>query len=179
MGQNLGQPETAKFNPCKKCSKHKETGQNLRILACLWLRGEDLNLRPPGYEPDELPNCSTPRYEIGAGDRGRTGTGSLPRDFKSRASANSATPARLALYYDTTPECSCQPPAQKRFFLFWSKPRIPGLRQLQRGENAKPLEPGRVFDSCSEAKTRNPLSQAENSVNFFEFLCCMCSMFVV
>ena len=27
----------------------------------------------------------------------------------------------------------------------------------------------RVFDSCSEAKTRNPLSQAENSVNFFEF----------
>ena len=22
-----------------------------------------MNLRPPGYEPDELPNCSTPRYE--------------------------------------------------------------------------------------------------------------------
>ena len=21
-----------------------------------------MNLRPPGYEPDELPNCSTPRY---------------------------------------------------------------------------------------------------------------------
>ena len=37
----------------------------------------------------------------------------------------------------------------------------------------------RVFDSCSEANTRNPLSQAENSVNFFEFLCCMCCMFVV
>ena len=30
---------------------------------------------------------------FGAGDRDRTRTGSLPRDFKSRASANSATPA--------------------------------------------------------------------------------------
>jgi hypothetical protein len=28
-----------------------------------WLRGLDLNQRPSGYEPDELPDCSTPRDE--------------------------------------------------------------------------------------------------------------------
>ena len=27
-----------------------------------WLRGLDLNQRPSGYEPDELPDCSTPRH---------------------------------------------------------------------------------------------------------------------
>ena len=26
-----------------------------------WLRGMDLNHRPSGYEPDELPDCSIPR----------------------------------------------------------------------------------------------------------------------
>ena len=34
-----------------------------------WLRGLDLNQRPSGYEPDELPGCSTPRsYYDGASD---------------------------------------------------------------------------------------------------------------
>jgi hypothetical protein len=27
-----------------------------------WLRGGDLNPRPLGYEPNELPDCSTPRH---------------------------------------------------------------------------------------------------------------------
>src|SRR5438552_18999598 len=35
-----------------------------------WLRGRDLNPRPSGYEPDELPGCSTPRlhYVDGGGE---------------------------------------------------------------------------------------------------------------
>ena len=43
-----------------------------------WVQGPDLNQRPPGYEPDELPDCSTLRYLVwrncDAGDRNRTGT---------------------------------------------------------------------------------------------------------
>ena len=36
--------------------------KNLNLNLDNWLRGTDLNRRPSGYEPDELPDCSTPRY---------------------------------------------------------------------------------------------------------------------
>ena len=40
-------------------------------LPSLLLREHDLNLRPSGYEPDELPSCSIPRqyYQGGCGIR--------------------------------------------------------------------------------------------------------------
>ena len=33
------------------------------FVTKIWLRGRDLNPRPSGYEPDELPGCSTPHFE--------------------------------------------------------------------------------------------------------------------
>src|ERR1700676_3717681 len=50
---------------CKICLPilKNVNGIRCRHSARNWLRGRDLNPRPSGYEPDELPGCSTPRLE--------------------------------------------------------------------------------------------------------------------
>ena len=44
----------------------------------VWLRGLDLNQRPLGYEPNELPDCSTPQLnDNNLMDSGQTRDGAL------------------------------------------------------------------------------------------------------
>src|ERR1700754_387764 len=54
-------PETTKppGTRCCPAAWRCESGRDV------WLRGLDLNQRPSGYEPDELPGCSTPRQVEG------------------------------------------------------------------------------------------------------------------
>jgi hypothetical protein len=60
------------FDPSRDIFRHTDVEFSLAVLknvnaircrhsAKNWLRGLDLNQRPSGYEPDELPGCSTPR----------------------------------------------------------------------------------------------------------------------
>jgi hypothetical protein len=77
--------------------------QKINLEAGKWLRGLDLNQRPLGYEPNELPGCSTPRMirkklkpkksKLVPRPGVEPGRALGPRDFKSLASANSAISA--------------------------------------------------------------------------------------
>ncbi len=52
------------FNAMKcrqQLGNRRKKAPTRRAFLSLWLRGPDLNQRPLGYEPNELPDCSTPR----------------------------------------------------------------------------------------------------------------------
>ena len=96
-GSRFGSPRCPENGDVSQsCKSERKSPLSGWKAVILWLRGLDLNQRPPGYEPDELPTA-LPRDILfcGAGDRTRTGTVSLPGDFKSPVSTNSTTPAAV------------------------------------------------------------------------------------
>ncbi|MDH6234986.1 hypothetical protein M2281_005608, partial [Mesorhizobium soli] len=56
--------QLARAPNCGQAAKQKHSRRGSRGSVGIWLRGLDLNQRPSGYEPDELPGCSTPRQVL-------------------------------------------------------------------------------------------------------------------
>ena len=61
MGQNMGQTVFCKLaeiiSELLWLQNARKSPEILRFQDFLWLRRQDSNLRPPGYEPDELPTA--------------------------------------------------------------------------------------------------------------------------
>src|SRR4029077_8165035 len=76
-----------------------------------WLRGVDLNHRPLGYEPNELPDCSTPRHSQLKGCDYRQGTILASRTLQN-----------LHPTSDIPPKLNFRPPAASKWT--WRRPSL-------------------------------------------------------
>ena len=72
--EQLAHTSTAHFHPERERRAHLQKARSARSWnrkrprlsswPLIWLREKDLNLRPLGYEPNELPDCSIARQSM-------------------------------------------------------------------------------------------------------------------
>jgi hypothetical protein len=123
-----------------------------------------LNLRPSGYEPDELPDCSTPRCKRSAASRGRTAArgGSGPwSGSESWRPCGRGRARRCCLSFELWPLLGGGWTAGQT----WRRPALPPLRGQYPGRGAvsRPSsEWGRVGPARCDHQVR-PAVQARRS----------------
>ena len=61
-------PSICSQNQTRKAPLEAAGRTYVSISGLRWLRELDLNQRPSGYEPDELPDCSIPRHRLSASE---------------------------------------------------------------------------------------------------------------
>ena len=118
----------------------------VQALGFVWLRGLDLNQRPSGYEPDELPDCSTPRHSVedmdpGADQAAQNGT-HTENELLSR------TPRHEILH---VPQKSCQEGPRRSA----QSPAHPSGRLIASARQAAPAAP--LLHLLGEPSSRNPI----------------------